>query len=306
MISSVHEFDRYDDVLAALADPRLVPTPAESGPVGMAWLRGTVARFSSGGTHARRRALVEADLARVDPLGLRAAVAADPDRDARRAAVRALAAALGLPEPEAVVEAVTVVAGAYFSDAEDPAADRAVAALLPLVLAGRPTGADPTTVEADAAGADDAALEVAANRIGLLVQACDATGALVANARRAAAGRPRGHDAEALLVETLRYDPPVRAMIRTAVRDTRVAGAAIAAGDLVILDVAAANRDPAVFTDPADFDPGRAGPAPLTFGGPPRVCPGREHAMAIAAGVLGDPLSPLAGDRDPATMVEPS
>jgi len=273
MTSSVHEFDRYADVLAALADLHLVPPPAESGPVGsMAWLRATVARFSSGETHARRRALAEADLARLDPLALSKAVAFDPDVDARQASVRVLAEALALPEPDAVVAAIAVVAGAYFSDTHDVAADGAVAKLLSLML--------PTDY------ADDSELEVIANRIGLLVQAYEATGSLIDYARRAAAGQPAGQDIEALLTETLRHDPPVRVMRRVAARDTRVAGVDIDEGDLVILDIAAANRDPDVFTDPEAFDPERSGPAPLTFGGPPRACPGRDHALAIAAGAL--------------------
>ncbi|MFJ9181169.1 isocitrate lyase/phosphoenolpyruvate mutase family protein, partial [Streptomyces sp. NPDC102360] len=75
-----------------------------------------------------------------------------------------------------------------------------------------------------------------------------------------------------LLHEALRNDPPVRALRRIAARDTCVAGVDIAAGDLVLLDAAAAA--------PADAD------APLAFGAPPRVCPGRDHAMALAAGAL--------------------
>ncbi|NBE85155.1 cytochrome P450 [Micromonospora sp. NEAU-HG-1] len=121
---------------------------------------------------------------------------------------------------------------------------------------------------------DESALEAAANRIGLLVQACDATGDLIDRARRAAEGRPGGHDIETLLVETLRHDPPVRATRRMAVRDTRVAGVDIAEGELVILDLATANRDPEVFTDPEAFDLERSGPpSPLTFGSPPTPMP---------------------------------
>ena len=87
-----------------------------------------------------------------------------------------------------------------------------------------------------------------------------------------------------------------------AVRDTRVAGVDIAAGDLVILDIAAANHDPEVFTDPDAFDPGRSGPPSLTFGSPPRVCPGRDHAVAIAAGAL-DRDSRCS--RSPTTAIRP-
>lgn len=283
MTSPVHEFDRYAAVVTALADPHLVPLPAESGPVGtMAWLRGNVARFSHGEPHTRRRALVKADLARVDPVALRDAVAADPDDDPRRATVRALADALGMPELDAVVAAVPVVAGAYFSDSPDAAADQAVATLMHV--------------------APDARAEITANRIGLLVQAYDATGSLIEHARRAPVSG--SGDVEALIVETLRHDPPVRAMRRLAVRDTRVAGVDIAAGDLVVLNIAAANRDPDVFADPDAFEPDRSGPPSLTFGSAPRVCPGQAHAIAITAGELThDTHIPTTDDRDPAALI---
>src|SRR5258705_1647696 len=114
MSSSVHEFHRYADVMAALADPHLVPPPADSGPPGsVAWLRATVARFSAGDIHARRRALVEADLARLGPAALRRAAASAPDGDVCLSVVRTVADCLELPEPDALPEAVTVVAGAW-------------------------------------------------------------------------------------------------------------------------------------------------------------------------------------------------
>jgi cytochrome P450 len=292
MTGSVHEFDRYADVNAALADPHLVPLPAGSGPVGsMAWLRATVARFSTGETHARRRALVEADLLRLDPAALRQAAASGPDGDARLLVVRALAEGLGLPEPDAIAQAITVVARAYFGG-DDADADAAVAWLLTRV--GRPAGP-----------AEDLR-EVAANRIGLLVQACDATGDLIDHARRAADGCPVAYSTEALLAETVRHDPPVRVMRRVAARDTRVAGIEIAEGDLVNLDIAAANRDPEVFGDPATFDLQRSGPPALTFGARPRPCPGRDHALALAAGVLDRTRTedtPTVDGREPAEVL---
>ena len=56
--------------------------------------------------------------------------AARPARaEIRSRVVRTLAEALGMPEPGAVAEAVTVVAGAYFAG-EDAAADEAVAWLV--------------------------------------------------------------------------------------------------------------------------------------------------------------------------------
>jgi len=293
MTSSVHEFTRYADVRIALANPHLVPLSARPGPPGgMAWLRSTVARFSTGETHARRRALLEADLARLDPSALRRAAASGPAGEARVMVVRTLAESLGLSDPDAIAGAITVVAGTYFGG-DDADADAAVAWLVPRVLPADPV--DPPAERAEGAERAEALLEAAANRIGLLVQACDATGSLVDHARRAAGDCPVVHSTEALLTETLRYDPPVRAMHRVAVRDTRVAGVEIAEGDLVTLDIAAANRDPEVYEDPTAFDPERSDPLPLTFGSEPRICPGHHHALALAAGIL---------DRAPAEIVE--
>jgi hypothetical protein len=258
---------------------------------------------------------VQAELARLDPAALRRAAASAPPEgasaDPRLRAVSALAEGLGLADPEAVAEAVAVVATAYFGT-DDPAvgagADAAVAWLLPRVLDGGERPVRPV--------ADDTAFEAAANRIGLLVQACDATGTLVAHAEKAAPSCPRPPAAEppgpeplaaetpgagplpaeplpsealrseALLAETLRHDPPVRTMRRVAARATRVAGVEIAEGDLVLLDIAAANRDPEFFAAPGSFEPRRSGPPALTFGAAPRVCPGRAHALALAAGLL--------------------
>ncbi|GAB2581671.1 hypothetical protein GCM10027168_12990 [Streptomyces capparidis] len=253
-------FDQYTDVREALADPALVPEPAAGGgAVGasVAWLRATVARFSAGEPHRRRRALVEAELARLEPAALREAVAEGPEEEVRVRVVRTLAEAMGMPEPGAVAAAVTVVAEAYFGGAPasaTAAADEAVAWLVTRLAPER---------------ADEAGLEAAANRVGLLVQACAATAALV----EAAA------DGDAPLARVLRQTPPVPAMRRVAVRATRVAGREIAEGDAVLLDLATANR---------------AHPVPLTFGAPPRVCPGRAHALALAEGLLRRPLTAFA------------
>ncbi|MFJ9772652.1 hypothetical protein ACIRVF_15635 [Kitasatospora sp. NPDC101157] len=247
---------RHEDVTAALADPALVPPPATPGPYGtVAWLRSTVARFSAGEPHARRRALVVADLERLDSVELRVLAAGGFEPDLRLRVVRTLARALGLADPEAVARDVKAVARAYFEPApDDPAADAAVARLLP------------------AMGDDDP--ETAANRIGLLVQACEATASLVEHARRSGGGP----------AAALRDDPPVRAMRRFAARATEVGGVAVPAGAHVLLDLDAAR------------EPGRE---PLAFGAPPRLCPGRAQAMVIAEGILY-------GSSDPADTSRPA
>jgi cytochrome P450 len=54
--------------------------------------------------------------------------------------------------------------------------------------------------------------------------------------------------------EILRIDSPVQRTGRRATRETTVQGVPIAAGELVLLVLAAANRDPKVFADPHTFD----------------------------------------------------
>jgi cytochrome P450 len=225
------------DVRAVLADRRFVPVPpAAGGPVGsMAWLRSAVARFSHGPAHARRRALVEAELAAIDPERLRAAAAAS-GRPAGEVAVAVLAEALGVRDVDAAVAALPAVAAVYLTPgdaAAERSADDAVTALVALLP---PAGDE----------------ELVANRIGLLVQAYAATAGLV----RAALGHGS-------VTDGLRAEPPVRSTRRVATVDTTLGGTPVAAGDVLVLDLAAAE---------------------LPFGGEPRVCPGRAHALAIASG----------------------
>ncbi|GHE84756.1 cytochrome P450 [Amycolatopsis deserti] len=54
--------------------------------------------------------------------------------------------------------------------------------------------------------------------------------------------------------EILRVDPPVLLTGRTCLRDTEVGGVRVRGGSVVTTILAGANRDPAVFTDPARFD----------------------------------------------------
>ncbi|MZD08559.1 isocitrate lyase/phosphoenolpyruvate mutase family protein, partial [Streptomyces sp. SID5785] len=133
---TTHTVHRLADVRAALADPALVPdgpAPTENGPRGasVAWLRATVARFSSGEPHRRRRALVEGELARLAPDRLRRCAAAGAEGETRVRVVRALAEAWGMPSPEAVARDVPHVAAAYFGGTDDLAdADAAVTRLV--------------------------------------------------------------------------------------------------------------------------------------------------------------------------------
>lgn len=54
--------------------------------------------------------------------------------------------------------------------------------------------------------------------------------------------------------EVLRFDAPVQLTMRSALRDTVVAGTPLRAGDAVLVLLGGANRDPQVFADPQSFD----------------------------------------------------
>jgi len=91
----------------------------------------------------------------------------------------------------------------------------------------------------------------------------------------------------AAVEEGLRLAPPVLFLIRTARRDTELAGATIAGGDRVIAGLAAANRDPDVYEAPDEFRLDRVDPAPhLSFGHGAHLCVGAALARMEAQEAL--------------------
>jgi hypothetical protein len=254
--------NRHAEVRAVLADPRFTVDPVPRPPFEptVAWVRGAVGRFAEGAVHAERRAAGVAVLAGLDPGILRAEAFRSASEDAESpdlVPMRVLAVALGVRTEDGAqaVEAVAMIAPAYLpglGEVDVTAADEGLVRLSHLL--------------------GDPAPERLAVLAGLLAQAYGATAGLVRNAL-AAESTPCA--VEELLAETLRFDPPVRALRRTAAGE----------GKAVILDVAAANRDPEVFADPDRFLPGRE-PEHLTFGAGPRSCPAQRVALALAAGAV--------------------
>jgi cytochrome P450 len=90
--------------------------------------------------------------------------------------------------------------------------------------------------------------------------------------------------------ELLRFDPPpVPGVFRYATQDVEVGGTVIPAGALVILSVAAANRDPGRFSDPDDLDVTRQEIDHMAFGQGIHYCLGARLAKMegeIAIGSL--------------------
>jgi cytochrome P450 len=105
--------------------------------------------------------------------------------------------------------------------------------------------------------------------------------------------------------EMLRYDGPVQATFRTATIDTTIGGTPITAGMGVFVITAAANRDPAKFSDPEKFDIARESNEHMAFGDGIHFCIGAplarmEGSIAIGAALerfphlrLKNPDAPL-------------
>lgn len=86
--------------------------------------------------------------------------------------------------------------------------------------------------------------------------------------------------------EILRLESPVQLTARVARGDVQVAGRQLERGDLVVVYLAAANRDPAVFPDPHTFDIERPNAGKhLAFSGGRHFCLGA--ALARAEGEVG-------------------
>jgi hypothetical protein len=228
---------------AVLEDPRFVVPPVPAAATGVAWLRATVGRFSAGHAHKRRRALSVAILDAIPPDTLRGGGREHP--------VAVLARAMGIGAP--VADLVREVAQAYQPGTGDEArADPALDRLVEILAAGHDEhGGDGERAGQDECGYDERGGydEPTAARIGVLVQACEATATLIDKARK----RP--------LEEVLRDDPPVPATKRQALVPVTVGGVAIGAGEVVRVLLAEG----------------------LAFGAGPRRCPGRAHALALAA-----------------------
>jgi cytochrome P450 len=283
---------RCADVQAVLADDRFeVPEADAAGRVGtISWLRASVSRFANGPEHRRRRAGAVAELRPLEPDQLRRAArwrtdaaitaTAKPGERldvmallARRVPMTVMAECLGIACAEGAAEAVIAIAAGYFPGSDPRVQQLADAATARLV---------------DMLG--PAEMDVTVARIALMVQGCDATAGLIGLAleflqgsREASADWPTHQ----VLDEVLRHNPVVRASRRIARAPVSVNGSAlVGAGDTVVCNVEAANRDLAASgqSDSPDLS-GHVMPS-LTFGYGIRPCPGAPQALALATGVV--------------------
>ncbi|MGW3659589.1 cytochrome P450 [Streptomyces sp. NPDC005151] len=90
--------------------------------------------------------------------------------------------------------------------------------------------------------------------------------------------------AAAAVEEVLRYDAPVQMTTRVATQPTVIGDAEVRPGDMVLLLLGAANRDPDVYPEPDRFDIGRSPDTPhLSFSAGPHFCLGAGLARLEVA-----------------------
>jgi len=142
---------------------------------------------------------------------------------------------------------------------------------------------------AKGAGQDDEN-RVIANAIGFLSQAYEATAGLISNTLVVLA---KDHHIQKLVMsdlglltrvidEVIRYDPPIQNTRRFLGHDRVILGKSMKQGDIILLILAAANRDPLINSNSTEFDIYRQQRASFTFGLGTHTCPGQKLAIIIA------------------------
>jgi cytochrome P450 len=100
-----------------------------------------------------------------------------------------------------------------------------------------------------------------------------------------------------VVLEALRWEPPVALLPRYAPCAGRIGGVEIPAGSMLLVGIASANRDPRKFASPDRFDPERSEPEILTFGFGRKFCPGANMARVQLLTALDALLERLPGLR---------
>lgn len=86
----------------------------------------------------------------------------------------------------------------------------------------------------------------------------------------------------AAVEETLRLDPPVLFVMRICRKPVEIAGVSLEEGDSVLVGIASANRDEAVFEDPDSYRLDRGLPRHISFSGGAHHCIGAAIARLVA------------------------
>jgi cytochrome P450 len=251
--------------------------------------------FGLSRTRTHFAAFIEAETTRLVD-----AIAASGAAELRRGlagplAVAVVAEALGLPEIgvptilswyDAIVGSVSEVSAGHPTTAEGAAAfaqlDAGVRAAL---VQERPSLLMTAATRADGLSAT----EVVSNAAVIMFGGIETTEGMISNA----VWHLLSHPAQLALVrddpgllpavvdESLRLEPAAAVVDRYATRDVALGGARIQRRDLVVVSIAGANRDPAVFARPDEFDVRRANARQqLAFAHGPHVCIGMHLARA--------------------------
>jgi cytochrome P450 len=115
-------------------------------------------------------------------------------------------------------------------------------------------------------------------------------------------------DVSDIVDEVLRLHPPFAFLHRWVQQRCECHGVVLEPRAHVLIDLRAANRDPAVFSDPDHFIPGRKGGFDLSFGHGAHRCPGAALArlqIGIALRTLlslEPPLVPVSVEAEPGTV----
>jgi cytochrome P450 len=228
-------------------------------------------------------------------------------------AARIVAFALGLEGIEtatilgwydAIVDSVTgVAAGEPVTERGREAASALRAALEPSISDGDPE----SSLVASAASAGGLTHdEVASNAAVLMFGGIETTEGMIANALLHLLSHPDQLElvsadparVTGAVEESLRLEPAAATIDRYATRDVELGGAPIAAGELVTISIAGANRDPEAFPNPDRFDVTRDNAGRhLAFAGGPHVCIGMHLARLEAHTAVAAVLERLPGLR---------
>ncbi|MEJ7715640.1 MAG: cytochrome P450 [Thermoleophilaceae bacterium] len=208
----------------------------------------------------------------------------------------------------AIVDSVTGVAA---GDPVTPAGREAFAALRSSVepaLDGDPRSSLVAAAASQAGGLGHA--EIVSNVAVLMFGGIETTEGMIANAMLHLLDHPEQRalvaDDRRLLPnaveESLRLEPAAAVIDRYATRDVRLGGASIEKGELVIISIAGANRDPDFFPDPDRFDVRRENARhQIAFAHGPHVCIGMHLARLEARTAIGQLL-----DRLPRLRLDPA
>jgi cytochrome P450 len=292
------------------ADP--VPPALAAGPAGALFRR--LVRFTDGAAHCPLKQSIVAALDTVDPARLAGAARERarflvrdlaPQREFEglnrfifALPVQTVAILLGVP-PERladIVDRVDALVGAFSPFADEGAVERGDRAADRLLAEFRhpPVGEAETLLGAlaplpgpPAAGHRDL---LVANAVGLLVQSYEATAGLIGNTLLSLASDADLGAAVAaqpaltanLIQEVLILDPPTQNTRRFVAEDAILAGAAVRAGDAVLVVLAAAGRDAAAIGAAGSPDLDRPARRIFNFGTGVHACAAGSWAARIA------------------------